>query len=111
MQAVEVLGFETKLLGSGSASSLRLELGGMTCSSCSTAIEARLQATPGVAGASVSLITSTAEVSVPSHPVSCLHFTVTMNIFVLHHAQKLALCFHDPALLMTVAVMWPMHAG
>ena len=63
---MEALGFEAKLLCSGDASSLRLQLGGMTCSSCSTAIEESLRATPGVAKASVSLITSTAEVRAPS---------------------------------------------
>ena len=68
VQVVEALGFETKVLGSGSASTVRLQLGGMTCSSCSTAIEARLQATPGVTKASVSLITSTAEVRMLSYP-------------------------------------------
>jgi copper chaperone CopZ len=65
LEAVEALGFEAKLLGSGDTSSLRLQLGGMTCSSCSTGIEERLHATPGVAKASVSLITSTAEVRTP----------------------------------------------
>ncbi|KAK9904210.1 hypothetical protein WJX75_006837 [Coccomyxa subellipsoidea] len=66
LEAVEALGFEAKLLGSGDTSSLRLQLGGMTCSSCSTGIEERLHATPGVAKASVSLITSTAEVEYDS---------------------------------------------
>ncbi len=65
VKAVESLGFEAKLLGSGDASSLRLQLGGMTCSSCSSAIEAALGATPGVTKASVSLITNTAEVHTP----------------------------------------------
>ncbi|EIE22528.1 copper-translocating P-t [Coccomyxa subellipsoidea C-169] len=66
VEAVESLGFEAKLLGSGDASSLRLQLGGMTCSSCSSAIEAALGATLGVAKASVSLITNTAEVEFDS---------------------------------------------
>ena len=62
MHAVENLGFEAKLLGSGDASSLRLKLGGMTCATCSSAIEQALRDTPGVALASVSLITNSAEV-------------------------------------------------
>jgi Cu+-exporting ATPase len=60
--AVEGVGFEAKLLGSGNASSLRLRLGGMTCASCSTAVEQALAAMPGVDAASVSLLTNTAEV-------------------------------------------------
>lgn len=62
VSAVEGVGFEAKLLGSGDTSSLRLRIGGMTCSSCSTAIEHALRATPGVDAASVSLLTNTAEV-------------------------------------------------
>lgn len=62
VQAVESLGFEVKLLGSGDASSLRLQIGGMTCSSCSTAIETTLTHMPGMNKASVSLMTHGAEV-------------------------------------------------
>lgn len=105
MQAVEALGFQTKLLGSGNASSLRLQLGGMTCSSCSNAIEARLQGTPGVAEASVSLITSSAEVRMLSHPVPCLLWTLAA--FVLHQ-KKLDTWFMSSTasvVFMTEAVM------
>lgn len=77
MRAVEDVGFEAILLGSGDASSLRLSIGGMTCSSCSAAIEHALRETPGVASVSVSLITNSAEVGTAfcqlfsHHPVPC----------------------------------------
>ena len=64
--AVEGVGFEAKLLGSGDASSLRLRVGGMTCASCSSAVEHALAAMPGVDAASVSLLTNTAEVEYDS---------------------------------------------
>ena len=64
---METVGFEAKLLGSGDASSLRLKVGGMTCATCSSAIEKALCDTPGVALASVSLITSSAEVLCARH--------------------------------------------
>lgn len=60
---MEGVGFEARLLGSGDASSMRLSVGGMTCGSCSTAIEGALRSTDGVHEACVSLITCTAEVS------------------------------------------------
>ena len=59
---MEGAGFEARLLGSGDASAVRLRVGGMTCGSCSTAIEGALRGTEGVHQASVSLLTSTAEV-------------------------------------------------
>lgn len=62
LQAVEGAGFEAKLLGSGDSSTLRIRIAGMTCSSCSSAIEGALNAKLGVVKASVSLITNTAEV-------------------------------------------------
>ena len=62
LRTVEGAGFEATLLGSGDASTMRLSIGGMTCASCSTAVEAALKGTPGVHETSVSLITSTAEV-------------------------------------------------
>jgi copper chaperone CopZ len=40
-----------------------MTVGGMSCSACSTALEAALGATEGVAEASVNLLTSKAEVS------------------------------------------------
>lgn len=62
LRTVEEAGFETRLLGSGDDSTTRLRIGGMTCGSCSSAIEGALKGTDGVRGVSVSLITSTAEV-------------------------------------------------
>lgn len=62
LKTIEEVGFETRLLGSGDDSTTRLSIGGMTCSSCSSAIESTLKGTEGIRGVSVSLITSTAEV-------------------------------------------------
>ena len=61
---IEEAGFEARLLGSGDDSMMRLSIGGMTCGSCSNAIEAALKSTDGVRSVSVSLITSTAEVDI-----------------------------------------------
>jgi Cu+-exporting ATPase len=74
LQAVEAIGFESKLLGSDGSSTLRLRIGGLTCSSCSLAIEAALRARSGVGSASVSLLTNTAEVQIyqTSDPVLTL---------------------------------------
>ena len=62
LRTIEEAGFETRLLGSGDDSTTRLRVEGMTCGSCSSAIEGALKGADGVRGVSVSLITSTAEV-------------------------------------------------
>ena len=69
LRTIEEAGFETRLLGSGDDSTTRLSIGGMTCGSCSSAIESALKGTDGVRGVSVSLITSTAEVGSTSPTV------------------------------------------
>ncbi|CAL5220469.1 g2492 [Coccomyxa viridis] len=66
LRTIEEAGFETRLLGSGDDSTTRLRVGGMTCGSCSSAIEGALKGADGVRGVSVSLITSTAEVQYDS---------------------------------------------
>jgi len=68
---VEDVGFEARLLGSGDASTMRLRIGGMTCASCSTAVETALKAINGIHVISVSLITTTAEVGTV-HPTAVL---------------------------------------
>ena len=70
---MESAGFEARLLGSGDASTMRLSIGGMTCASCSTAVEAALKGTPGVHEASVSIITGTAEVGPNCTHDTCEH--------------------------------------
>ena len=62
LKTIEEVGFETRLLGSGDDSTTRLSVGGMTCASCSSAIESALKGTDGIRGVSVSLISNTAEV-------------------------------------------------
>jgi len=63
VEAVEDAGFEARLVGQGDKGTLQLRVGGMTCGSCSTAVEKALQAAPGVLGASVNLLAGTAQVS------------------------------------------------
>ena len=70
---MEGAGFEARLLGSGDASAVRLRVGGMTCGSCSTAMEGALRGTDGVHQASVSLLTSTAEVGNTSQVMTATH--------------------------------------
>ncbi len=55
--AVEDAGFEALLVGRKGLESARLEVGGMTCGACSSAVEAALGAVPGVTSASVNVIT------------------------------------------------------
>lgn len=43
-----------------------MQIGGMTCSSCSTAVEQTLAAEPGIQQISVALLSGRAEVSCPS---------------------------------------------
>ena len=63
VEAVEDAGFEARLVGQGDKGTLQLRVGGMTCGSCSAAVEKALQAAPGVLSASVNLLAGTALVS------------------------------------------------
>lgn len=60
--AIQDCGFACSSLGSGEAATLLLSVSGMVCASCSSAVEAALRGTQGVLEASVSLLTSKAEV-------------------------------------------------
>lgn len=60
--AVEDLGFEARLVSKAGLECCSLGVLGMTCSACSSAVEAALTALPGVSSASVSALTGRAEV-------------------------------------------------
>ncbi|KAI7843072.1 hypothetical protein COHA_003243 [Chlorella ohadii] len=60
--AIQDCGFACSSLGSGEAATLLLSVSGMVCASCSSAVGAALRGTQGVLEASVSLLTSKAEV-------------------------------------------------
>ncbi|GMH33228.1 hypothetical protein BSKO_01062 [Bryopsis sp. KO-2023] len=60
--AIKGVGFEGEVLGNASATSLVLEIGGMTCSSCSSKVEKTLSKISGVSEASVSIVTGKAEI-------------------------------------------------
>ncbi len=63
VEAVEDTGFEASVLRQGAASdTVQLRVDGMTCGSCSAAVEKAVRAAPGVLTASVNLIAGTAEV-------------------------------------------------
>jgi len=81
---VEDVGFEARLLGSGDASTMRLCIGGMTCASCSTAVETALKAINGIHVISVSLITTTAEVSTV-HPIALLGIQAECQAPLINH--------------------------
>ncbi len=64
-EAVEDAGFTAKLMQAEAAASsdrVTLRVLGMTCSSCSTAVEKCLNALPGIRHASVNLLANKAEV-------------------------------------------------
>lgn len=60
--AVEEAGFEAAVVAKGESDVQLLQVEGMTCSSCSAAVEGALQRRPGVLSAAVNLITGVAEV-------------------------------------------------
>ncbi|KAL4446311.1 hypothetical protein ABPG77_003118 [Micractinium sp. CCAP 211/92] len=60
--AVEDCGFEASVIGPAESCQQLLRVGGMTCSSCSSAVETALRGVPGVQEASVNLLAGTAEV-------------------------------------------------
>ncbi len=63
VEAVEDTGFEASILRQGASSdTVQLRVDGMTCGSCSAAVEKAVRAAPGVLTASVNLIAGTAEV-------------------------------------------------
>lgn len=62
VDAVEACGFDAKPLGRVESNVVTLRVSGMTCSSCSSAVEQALKQQPGVSEASVNLLAGTAEV-------------------------------------------------
>lgn len=67
-EAIEDSGFACSPLGSGEAATLHIHVGGMTCSTCSGAVEEALAALPGVLEAAVNLLTNKAEVPSKHRP-------------------------------------------
>lgn len=68
-EAIQDSGFACSSLETGEAAALHLQIGGMTCSTCSGAVESALRGTPGVTEAAVNLLTNKAEVR--SEPLPC----------------------------------------
>ena len=65
MEAIEAAGFSARVISSTESSTdqaVVLHVGGMTCSSCSSAVEQALIAQPGVTSCSVNLLANKAEV-------------------------------------------------
>ena len=66
LEAVEAAGFEGQVISNAAVQQVDqqvvLRVGGMTCGSCSSAVEKALQAVPGVRAATVSLMQGRAEV-------------------------------------------------
>ena len=63
--AIDMAGFEARILSDGALAALdqmTLQIDGMTCSSCSSAVEAALRQIDGVHSASVNLLAAKAEV-------------------------------------------------
>ena len=75
LEAIEDAGFEARVISSSAAAAahaelLKLEVSGMHCSACSTAVEKALLAVPGVERASVSLALHQAEVVITPNTAS-----------------------------------------
>jgi Cu+-exporting ATPase len=71
VQAVQGIGFEAEALGKAEASGsdvLTLAVDGMTCSSCSSAVEGALRELVGVRSAAVNLLAGRAEVRSTKFP-------------------------------------------
>lgn len=62
VDAVEGCGFETTVIGRAESCHQLLQVEGMTCSACSSAVESALRAVPGVHDAAVNLLSGVAEV-------------------------------------------------
>lgn len=62
LDAVTACGFEAKSLIKADSNVVNLRVSGMTCGSCSSAVEAAIRRLPGVADAGVNLLACTAEV-------------------------------------------------
>ncbi len=62
LEAIEDAGFEGELLQEADSNCLTLQIEGMTCSSCSSAVESALRSQKGVVSAAVNLLAGRAEV-------------------------------------------------
>ena len=72
--AIEDCGFDAKALAKGDSSTAILRITGMSCASCSTAVEGALLPLPGVADAKVNLLAGTAEVRFDPGTTGPRHF-------------------------------------
>ncbi len=87
MAAVEDAGFEVKVTSHGGMEMVRLAVTGMTCGSCANNVERALLRVPGVSQASVSYVTSSAEVmynssgtgGLPGRPCACTTCGLTVR--------------------------------
>ena len=62
LEAIEDAGFEGELMQEADSNCLTLQIEGMTCSSCSSAVESALRSQKGVVSAAVNLLAGRAEV-------------------------------------------------
>ena len=62
LEAIEDAGFEGELMQEADSNSITLQIEGMTCSSCSSAVETALRSQRGVVSAAVNLLAKRAEV-------------------------------------------------
>ena len=67
LEAIEDAGFEGEVVQEADSNSLTLQVEGMTCSSCSSAVEKALASQKGVVSAAVNLLAKRAEVLHPLH--------------------------------------------
>ena len=74
IQAIENCGFDAKALAKVESNVATLRISGMTCSSCSSAVERALQQLPGVSEAGVNLLACTAEVRFDPGTTGPRHF-------------------------------------
>jgi len=74
IESIEDCGFDAKALAKVDNNIATLHVSGMSCASCSSAVEAALRQLPGVAEAGVSLLTSTAEVRFDPGTTGPRHF-------------------------------------
>jgi len=95
LEAIEDAGFEGELMQEADSNCLTLQIEGMTCSSCSSAVESALRSQKGVVSAAVNLLAGRAEVC--TLPVSAcwpqLHTAQHAFVFSSLHAEWLTIAF------------------
>ncbi|KAL4539494.1 hypothetical protein Ndes2437B_g02135 [Nannochloris sp. 'desiccata'] len=74
IESIEDCGFDAKALAKVDNNVATLHVSGMSCASCSSAVEAALRQLPGVAEAGVNLLTATAEVRFDPGTTGPRHF-------------------------------------